>query len=109
MDPTEKDAALHIPGYGDTFFEGRQGIMNRSDRIGGLGNMGVPEGNIRRYNPFERLEQFAKLQRPPPVKFRDLEAVVESRIEYNTLPYKVEVHYVSYHRQLDSDRCPPFS
>ena len=95
MDPTEKDAALHIPGYGDTFFEGRQGIMNRGDRIGGLGHMGVPEGHGgMRYNPFERLEQFAKLQRPPPVKFRDLEAVVESRIEYNTLPYKVEVHYV---------------
>ena len=91
MDPTEKDALLHVPGAGSTLFE-QMGMMDRADRIGGL--RGGGGFGSRRTNPFERLEQWAKLQRPPPVKFRDLEAVVESHIEYNTLPYKVETHYV---------------
>ena len=91
MDLTEKDALLHVPGAGPTMFE-QMGMMDRADRTGGL--RGGGGFGSRRTNPFERLEQWAKLQRPPPVKFRDLEAVVESHIEYNTLPYKVETHYV---------------
>ena len=35
-------------------------------------------------NQFERLEQFAKLQKAPTVKFKDLEAAVTSTIRYNT-------------------------
>ena len=95
MDPNEKDALLHVPGAGATLFE-QMGMTDRGNRIGGLGGPGVRGGfgSSRRNQPFERLEQWAKLQRPPPVKFRDLEAVVESHIEYNTLPYKVETHYV---------------
>ena len=93
MDPFEKDAMLHIPGAGATLFE-QMGMMDRENRVRG-DRPGVPHGfSSRRYHPFERLEQWAKLQKPPLVKFKDLEAVVESRIEYNTLPYKVEVHYV---------------
>ncbi len=92
MDPYEKDALTHVPGAGATLYE-QMGMMDRNDRMSG--RPGVPHGmSSRRYQPFERLEQWAKLQKPPPVKFKDLEAVVESRIEYNTLPYKVETHYV---------------
>ena len=92
MDPYEKDALTHVPGAGATLYE-QMGMMDRNDRM--AGRPGVPHGmQSRRYQPFERLEQWAKLQKPPPVKFKDLEAVVESRIEYNTLPYEVEVHYV---------------
>ena len=92
MDPYEKDALAHVPGAGATLYE-QMGMMDRNDRM--AGRPGVPHGmSSRRYQPFERLEQWAKLQKPPPVKFRDLEAVVESRIEYNTLPYEVQVHYV---------------
>lgn len=92
MDPTEKDALMQIPGAGLTMYE-RMGMSERRDRM--PGRLGVPHGLTgRRFHPFERLDQWAKLQKPPPVKFRDLEAVVESRIEYNTLPYEVAVHYV---------------
>ena len=92
MDPYEKDALMHVPGAGATLYE-QMGMMDRNDRM--AGRPGVPHGmQSRRYQPFERLEQWAKLQKPPPVKFKDLEAVVESRIEYNTLPYDVKVHYV---------------
>jgi hypothetical protein len=43
---------------------------------------------------FERLSQFAKLQKPPEVKFKDLEAVVNSRITYNMLPIKVRADFM---------------
>ena len=93
MDPYEKDALTHVPGAGATLYE-QMGMMDRSHRVNG-NRPGVPHGmSSRRYQPFERLEQWAKLQKPPPVKFKDLEAVVESRIEYNTLPFEVKVHYV---------------
>ena len=92
IDPYEKDALTHVPGAGATLYE-QMGMMDRNQRM--AGRPGVPHGmSSSRYQPFERLEQWAKLQKPPPVKFKDLEAVVESRIEYNTLPYKVETHYV---------------
>jgi hypothetical protein len=44
-------------------------------------------------NEFNRLEQFAKLQKPPAVKFKDLEAVINSHISYNILPMKVRVDF----------------
>ncbi len=45
-------------------------------------------------NQFNRLEQFAKLQKPPAIKFKDLEAAVSSRITYNVLPMRARVDYV---------------
>ena len=44
-------------------------------------------------NQFNRLEQFAKLQNPPAIKFKDLEAAVNSRISYNILPMKVRADF----------------
>jgi len=45
-------------------------------------------------NEFERLSRFANLQKPPAVKFKDLEAAVSSSIRYNTLPFKVRADYI---------------
>ena len=45
-------------------------------------------------NEFERLKQFAKLQPPPAIKFKDLEAAITTRITYNILPMLVRVDYV---------------
>jgi len=42
---------------------------------------------------FERLQQFALLQKPPSVKFKDLEAQVSSRIIYNVLPMQSRVDF----------------
>jgi hypothetical protein len=50
-------------------------------------------GTPMRMNQFERLEQFAKLQKPPQVKFKDLEAAVTSKITFNILPMKVRADY----------------
>ena len=45
-------------------------------------------------NEFTRLEQFSKLQAPPAVKFKDLEAAVNSTIKYNLLPMKVRADFI---------------
>jgi len=44
-------------------------------------------------NEFTRLEQFAKLQKPPAIKFHDLEAEITSKITFNVLPMRVQVDF----------------
>jgi len=96
MDPSEKDALLYVPNAGLTMMES-MGMASKNDRFNrsdgthlGTGNQPLPAS----MNQFERLEQFAKLQRPPSVKFKDLDAVVSSSIRYNTLPFKVRADYM---------------
>src|SRR5512138_3755851 len=91
MDPSEKDALLYVPGAGLTMME-QMGMASKNDRFNrtdgthlGIGNNPTSE----RMSQFSRLEQFAKLQKPPAVKFKDLEAAVSSTIRFNTLPMRV--------------------
>jgi len=96
MDPSEKDALLYVPGAGLTMYE-QMGLSQKSDRFNRsdgthLGTGNEAQGN--KMNEFSRLEQFAKLQKPPAVKFKDLEAVVSSRINYNMLPVKVRADFM---------------
>ncbi len=91
MDPSEKDALLYVPNAGLTMME-QMGLSSKTDRFNRTDgtHLGVPFGaETQKMNEFNRLEQFAKLQRPPAVKFKDLEAAVNSRISYNILPMKV--------------------
>ena len=88
MDPSEKDALLYVPGAGLTMME-QMGMSSKTDRFNRTDgtHLGVPFGaQTEKMNEFNRLEQFAKLQRPPAIKFKDLEAAVNSRISYNILP-----------------------
>ncbi|MCC7499713.1 MAG: GWxTD domain-containing protein [Bryobacterales bacterium] len=96
MDPSEKDALLMVPGAGLTLME-QMGLADKADRFSrtdgtrlGTGTMPLPN----RMNEFERLEQYVKLQKAPPVKFKDLEAVVSSSIRYNTLPMEVRTDFI---------------
>ncbi len=97
MDPSEKDALLYVPGAGLTLAES-MGLSQKRDRFTRTDGtrMGTPIGGSQsmRYNQFERLQLYANIQKPPAVKFKDLEAVVDSTIEYNTLPFQVDVSYV---------------
>src|SRR5450759_220328 len=95
MDPSEKDALLYVPGAGLTMME-QMGMSSKTDRFNRTDgtHLGVPFGaETEKMNQFNRLEQFAKLQRPPAVKFKDLEAAVNSRISYNILPLKVRADF----------------
>jgi len=96
MDPSEKDALLYVPGAGLTMME-QMGMACKNDRFTrtdgthlGTGSMPLPDS----MSEFGRLELFAKIQKPPAIKYKDLEAAVNSSIKYNLLPMKVHVDYI---------------
>ncbi len=97
MDPSEKDALTYVPGAGLTLAEqlGMSDKMARFNRTDGT-HMGAALGGNApaSYNQFDRLEQFAKLQMAPKVKYKDLEAAISTRITYNVLPMQVRIDYV---------------
>jgi GWxTD domain-containing protein len=95
MDPSEKDALLYVPGAGLTMMES-MGLANKTDRFNRTDgtHLGTPfGGETESMNEFTRLEQFAKLQMPPKIKFTDLEAAVTSHLSYNILPMKTRVDF----------------
>src|SRR6266478_4960091 len=96
MDRSEKDALLYTPNAGLTFYE-QMGLARKADRIsnGGLERLGNgPFSQGQSGKEFDRLELFAKLNRPPVVKFKDLEEVVSHKISVNLMPFDVQTHFV---------------
>jgi GWxTD domain-containing protein len=82
MDPSEKDALLHVPGAGLSLME-QMGLASKTDRFTRSDGTNLPTsmgGTPASMDEFNRLELFAKVQRPPDVKFKDLEAVVTARL-----------------------------
>jgi len=96
MDPSEKDALTNVPGAGLTMCE-QMGQCDKSQRFSRTDgtHLGTQPGTeTAEMNEFTRLEQFSKLQAPPAVKFKDLEAAVNSTIKYNLLPMKVRADFI---------------
>ncbi|MBZ5494410.1 MAG: GWxTD domain-containing protein [Acidobacteriia bacterium] len=96
LDRSKKDALLHVPNAGLTTLE-EMGQANKADRFrGGLENIG--EGPFNRNNQskqFDRMETFAKLNRAPDVKFKDLQnELVTHKFRTNLLPFDVQVDFV---------------
>src|ERR1700722_12298781 len=96
MDPSEKDALMYVPNAGLTLME-QMGLACKADRFTrsdgthlGTGSMPLPDS----MSEFNRIEQFAKINRPPAIKYADLEAAVNSSIKYNLLPMKVNADYI---------------
>jgi GWxTD domain-containing protein len=82
MDPSEKDALTYVPGAGLTIAES-MGMASKTQRFQNTDGTHMAEslgGQPESYNEFERLDLYAKIQQAPPVKFKDLEAVVTSRL-----------------------------
>jgi GWxTD domain-containing protein len=83
MDPSEKDALLYVPGAGLTQAES-MGLASKTDRFNNTDGSHLAPSAIGMQtsdlNEFSRLELYAKVQQAPPVKFKDLEAVVTSRL-----------------------------
>ncbi len=95
MDRSEKDALLHVPGAGLTLYES-MGMASKADRFnGGLESLGAgPFTSMNASKQFDRLEQFAKLQAAPKIKFKDLEEVVTHKISVNLMPFEVRADFV---------------
>ncbi|MGH9702116.1 MAG: GWxTD domain-containing protein, partial [Candidatus Acidiferrales bacterium] len=82
LDPGEKDALAHVPGAGLTQMEA-MGMSDKTQRFQNTDGttLGTPIGSRpESIEEFTRLNIWAKVQQPPPVKFKDLEALVTSRI-----------------------------
>ncbi|HYM07310.1 MAG TPA: GWxTD domain-containing protein [Terriglobales bacterium] len=96
LDRSEKDALLYTPNAGLTLYE-QMGMASKADRFngGGLERLGTgPFSSDRQTKQFDRLEQFYKLQKPPAVKFKDLEEVVSHKISVNLMPFDVRTDFV---------------
>jgi GWxTD domain-containing protein len=96
MDRSEKDALLYTPNAGLTLYE-QMGMASKADRFTGAGleRLGTgPFSSSQQTKQFDRLEQFYKLQKPPAVKFKDLEEVVSHKISVNLMPFDVRTDFV---------------
>jgi GWxTD domain-containing protein len=82
MDPSEKDALTHVPGAGLSQME-QMGLSTKASRFTRSDGTNLPQtmgGQPASMNEFTRLEAYANAFKPPVVKFKDLEAIVTSRI-----------------------------
>jgi hypothetical protein len=96
MDPSEKDALLHVPGAGLSQME-QMGLASKTDRFTRSDGTNLPRslgGTPASMDEFNRLELYAKVNKPPEVKFKDLEAVVTSRIVRDQLHFSWRTDYL---------------
>jgi len=96
MDRSEKDALKYTPNAGLTLYE-QMGMSSKASRFtnGGIEQLGQsPFNKDQQTKQFDRLEQFAKLQAAPAIKFKDLEEVVRHKITVNLMPFDVRADFV---------------
>jgi len=98
MDPGEKDALAKIPGAGASMVE-QMGLSSRAARFTRTDGSTAPlpvggTSGLESDNEFTRLEQFVKVQAPPPVKFKDLQEIVSSRILRNQISFDYRTDYL---------------
>jgi len=95
IDRSEKDALLYTPNAGLTLYE-QMGMSSKAQRFnGGLERLGAgPFNQDLTTKQFDRLETFAKLNKPPAIKFKDLEEVVTHKISVNLMPFDVVTEFV---------------
>jgi GWxTD domain-containing protein len=96
MDPSEKDALLHVPGAGLSLLES-MGLASKTDRFTRSDGTNLPTamgGTPASLDEFNRLDLYAKIQKPPEVKFKDLEAIVTARIVRDQLKFNWRTDYM---------------
>jgi GWxTD domain-containing protein len=96
MDPSEKDALTHVPGAGLSMLES-MGMATKASRFSRTDGTTLPTalgGTPASLNEFTRLELYAKVQRPPEVKYKDLEAIVTSRMVRDQLRFTYRTDFL---------------
>ena len=96
MDPSEKDALTYVPGAGLTEMES-MGLASKTDRFNNTDgtHMAAPLGMTpETMQEFSRLDLYAKIQQAPPVKFKDLEAVVTSRLVRDQIKFQYRTDFL---------------
>jgi GWxTD domain-containing protein len=96
-DPSEKDALLYVPGAGLTQMES-MGLASKNQRFNNTdGTHMAPSlggGTPQSLNEFTRLELYSKINQAPPVKFKDLEAVVTSRLVRDQVKFQYRTDFL---------------
>ena len=96
MDPSEKDALLHVPGAGLSQLEA-MGMASKTDRFTRSDGTYLPKtlgGQPASMNEFTRLELYAKVNRPPEVKYKDLELIVTSRMVRDQVKFSYRTDFL---------------
>jgi GWxTD domain-containing protein len=96
MDPSEKDALLHVPGAGLSLLE-QMGMASKTDRFTRSDGTNLPTtlgGTPASMDEFNRLDQYAKAFKPPAVKYKDLEAIVTARIVRDQVHFSWRTDYL---------------
>jgi len=105
LDPSEKDALLHVPGAGLTDWE-QENHKDKTDRFkcAGVGYCGGgPMGDMAQGKEFDRIEMAAKLFAPPPEQFKDLDAFTSYHrlLPGPVLPFDVRTDFVKVTDNMD--------
>ena len=96
-DASEKDAFLFTPGTGLTTAESL-GLAARDERpyFQPARADRYPGMHLRtKDDPFTRYSIYSRMQRARPVKYKDLQQIVDTRIGFNTLPFDLRTDYFS--------------
>src|SRR5580698_9330372 len=96
MDPSEKDALLYVPGAGLTLME-QMGMATKTQRFQNTDGTHLGQafgGTPESMNEFTRLETFSKLQKPPEIKYKDLEAEVTSKIVRDQVKFQYRTDFL---------------
>jgi GWxTD domain-containing protein len=97
IDRSEKDALLYTPNGGLTLYE-QMGMTSKASRFtgGGMERLGTsPFNKDMQTKQFDRLEQFAALNKAPAIKFKDLEnELVTHKVVLNPMPFDVRTDFV---------------
>ncbi len=104
-DAHEKDALRMVPGAGLTTAE-QLGLSDKGDRINGLGQGGFQR---EQDTPFRRMEIINNLQRPPQVKFGDLQGFAggdSGILDNNPLDFDLRIDFF---RQSDTQVIATFT
>jgi hypothetical protein len=70
------------------------GLSSKADRLLGGQNGFSPFGLNNQSKSFDNLELMAKINAPPPIKFKDLQEVVDHKIRVNLMPFDVRTDFV---------------
>jgi GWxTD domain-containing protein len=108
MDPSEKDALLYIPNAGLSDCEA-MGMCSKTNRFTRSDGTRLPTnlgGQKTNDGEFDRLERFYKAQKPPAVKFKDMEEVVNFRLVRNQIQFSYRFDFL---RVTDESVMVPIS
>ena len=70
------------------------GLASRTDRMNPFSANPGPLQGMQNAKIFDKMNTLARAQAPPPVKFKDLEEVVNHKITMNLMPFEARADFV---------------